>query len=849
MFMPCNKPIHRFLLLCACCCLLVSGLRAQQWTKNLLPGSNFSEIKAAFEAWTLSHPMKAGGAEDETNSEYNRFKRWEAFVRPRLDESGHFPSSALSDEWFRSQRGRKTSYLIDSANWNLVGPMNDPAGGGGMGRLDVIRFQPGNSQILWAGSANGGLWKSMDAGISWAVCNTDHLPSLGVADIAIDPHNTNTMYIATGDGYGYEAGGAFWGGTYSAGILKSSDGGLTWDTTGFSASQTSKNIVQRLLLNPSKPAILLAAARDGLRRSSDAGLSWSIVLNEHIFDLEFKPSADSIVYASGNHSVYKSSDRGLTWSVLNSAIASSNGGRISLAVTPANPNYIYALTDSINLYRSTDGGLTFIRMTSPAGLVTFYGYYDCVLSVSPINPGTVCVGGMQIAKSTDGGASWGIVGNWTSFPNTDYVHCDNHDIEFLPGSDSTFFSADDGGLFKTKDGGTTWTDLSSGLCITQMYRLGSSATNPDIIYTGVQDNGVYQFQTNVWTNALGGDGMECVVDYTNPNNVLVSLQNGNMGLSTDGGLTFNTVGPPAPASWTIPILEHPVLPNVFWAGYDEIYTSTDGGLNWQSITSGLLTAGSTLVVMAVAPSDPSRLYAGGYSELHALMSGGAWTDISAGLPLTNNVITAITVSEYDPNRIWVTLSGYIAGQKVYTSIDAGLNWTNYSGSLPNIPMDAITFENGSKDRLYLGTDFGVYYRDSLMTDWQPFNRGLPNIVVDELEINYKSGKLLAATYGRGLWETSLSELVSVHELHEENSYSVYPNPTKGSVVVMGGGGLLDKATLYNALGEVVISYKGEDLRFTDSRCRFDISTVPNGAYFLILDSGMTRSVTKLLLCK
>jgi photosystem II stability/assembly factor-like uncharacterized protein len=852
-FMKTARDQFRSLILIAGCCLFfLNGAHCQEWTRNIAPGSTFFEVKAAFDAYYTNHGPFAGGRETEENSEYNRFKRWEAFVRPRLDAQGHFPASALSREWFRNKQTKRSP--SGPANWTLIGPTTVPLGGGGMGRLDVIRFQPGNPNILWVGSASGGLWKSVNGGNTWMNWNTDQLPSMGIADIAIDPHQTNTMYLATGDGYGYEAGGYFWGGTYTAGILKSTDGGLTWDTTGFKAIQSDKNIVQRLLINPSHPSTLLAAARNGLWRSADAGATWTLVLNNHIYDMEFNTSNDSVVYCSGNGSVYKSPDTGISWTALDTSIHSTPGGRISIAVTNANPNYIYALTDSTLLYRSADGGATFVKMTSPGNLINFYGYYDCVLSVSPRNPNMVCVAGMEIGESTDGGASWVMEGNWAGFPAANYVHADNHDIEFFPGSDSTFFSVNDGGLFKTTDGGNTWADLSAGLSISQIYRVAIAASDPGLMYLGLQDNSVIQDNANSWNVMVGGDGMECVVDYSNSNNVIVSTQNGSMSLSTDGGVTFNTLNPGGgitpPASWTIPIIQHPTQPNIFWAGYDEVYQSSDGGVSWQTISTGLLTPGSTLQVLGVAGSDPLRIYAGCYNEMHTTPDGGlSWTDISNGLPLLNNVVTSLAVSSRDPKRCWVTLSGYETGHKVYQTNDAGLTWINFSGTLPNIPADAITYEIGSPDRLYLGTDFGVYTRDSSQSDWQYFNTGLPNVIVDDLEINYQSGKMRAATYGRGLWETVLPELVSVQELPKPIALTVYPNPTQGSIVIAGSLAGVSKITLVNALGQELIVSRPEEMIWKDNACRFDISAFPNGFYFLKIESANSSYVTKVILSR
>src|SRR6185503_1400270 len=181
-------------------------------------------------------------------------------------------------------------------------------------------------------------------------------------------------------------------------------------------------------------------------------------------------------------------------------------------------------------------------------------------------------------------------------------------------------------------------------------------------------------------------------------------------------------------------------------GKTQVYRSTNSGTDWTQV--GNLN-GDYLVDLAYAPSNPNYIYAMSPSSFFASTNGNTFNQRTNFPPSLS--ATAMAVSNTNPNKLWVTSSGYSDGEKVYVSNDGGVTWTNYSTGLPNLPVNCIVYQNGSNDALYVGTDVGIYYRNSAMSSWQPFFNGLPNVIVNELEIQYSSGKIRAATYGRGLW--------------------------------------------------------------------------------------------------
>ncbi len=728
---------------------------AQPWMQDISPNGeqNFYDIQRAFNQYWEGKNTK------EKGKGWKQFKRWEWFWEQRVYPSGRFPDAMhLFNETqkVRASRGVRTDG--SGGNWTSMGPSTAAGGYSGIGRLNCVRVHPLDPNTILVGSAGGGLWVSSDNGASWST-TTDKLPSIGVTDVLIDPANPNLIYIATGDGDG--------GDTYSIGVMKSSDAGATWNTTGLIWATSQTRRLSRLLMHPTNSSILFAAG-NGIHRTTDAGTTWTQVNGSTFRDLEFKPGNPNVLYASGNNSqVYRSTNGGDTWSQINTGMSGS-GGRTSLGVSPANPEYLYALVANpsnngfLGFYRTTNGGDSWtIRANSPNLLgwemdgsdAGGQGWYDLAIAVSQTDANEVYIGGVNNWKSTDGGASWNIISMWYGTGVVAEVHADQHDLWFEPGT-NTLYVANDGGVYRSADGGSGWEWLGAGLTITQFYRLGLSATNPDILIGGTQDNGSKSVNAGTWSDVLGGDGMECLIDYSNENIMYGSLYYGDIRRSMNGGGSFVSVtnGITESGAWVTPFVIDPFDPNTLYAGFNNVWKTTNRGDSWEQISQ---VGGGTLGFVEVAPSDPNVIYAGRSSGLFRTTDGGAtnWTQLP--LPPGTGSITYLAIHPANPNLIWVTRSGYSAGNKVYRSENGGATWTNISGALPNVPVNCITFQNNSPERLYVGTDIGVYYRDLLTSDWQDFNTALPNVRVTELEIQYFVGKIRAATYGRGIWESAL----------------------------------------------------------------------------------------------
>ncbi len=725
------------------------------------PNVNFYELQKAFyKDWEGKEIGKGQG--------YKQFKRYEAFMLPRVYPSGYLPAEAITAELSNLFSQTRSGA---AGNWTAMGPTTVPTNGlsypsAGIGRINCIRFDPQDNNIIWVGSPGGGLWKSINGGTSWT-SNTDNFATLGVSDIAIHPTNSSIMYLATGD---FDASD-----TYSIGVLKSIDGGVTWSTTGFTQSTSSYYRIGRLIINPTNPDVLIAATNAGIMRTANAGVTWTTVQTGIFSDLEFKPGDPNTVYAAsyangGAARMYVSTNGGTSFT-LATGTPTSDALRISVAVTPANPAVVYALICNNaagykGLYKSTNSGVSYTLVNSTPNLLSGdeagansggQGWYDLSLAVSPLDANLIYVGGVNTWKSTNGGTSFTITGHWYggNSGNIPFVHADHHNFEFQPNS-SVIFTGNDGGVRKSTNGGSSWTDLSNGLQITQFYRLSIAKSNAEIVYAGAQDNGTNKYNAGAWQSVLGGDGMQPLVDYNNANIVYSAIQYGDIRRSTNGGTSYTSIKPAAApnGAWITPYVLHPTTSTTIFAGYNEIYKSTNSGSTWTALTNNL-SGGSLYEVMAIAQSDANVIYAGLYNKLYKTTNGGtSWTSIVAGLPITQAAITSIAVSNTDANKIWVSFSGYAATAKVYYSANGGTTWTNVSTGLPNIPVNTIEYQNGTDDAIYVGTDVGVYYKSNTVA-WTSFMTGLPNVKVCDLDIHYATGKIRAATYGRGLWQSDL----------------------------------------------------------------------------------------------
>lgn len=858
--------------------LFTTYSQAQVWMRELEernPNPNFFEIREAFEEYAegkMGRAIEGISPEEFEKYEkeipgYEQFKRFEHFWETRVDENGNFPEPGAYWKAYLQQQAIEKSNSTDTSNhgnWSIIGPTFAIPSGGGMGRINVVRFDPQNSNIVWAGAPAGGLWKSINAGSTWQATTTDKLPSISVSDIAIHPTNSNVMFLATGDepGTGSDPN--------SIGLLKSTDGGVTWSTTSLLYSIGAGRKISQIEFNPMHPDTILLATNVGIIISGDGGNTWATSKTGVFKDIELNTANPDIVYACTSAGIYKSTDAGFTFGIATIATGFPTGiSRIELEVTAANPNVIYALCADNNdgyraLMKSSDGGLTWqLQSTAPNLLgwstdgsdVGGQGFYTLTLAVSPVNENILFVGGVNIWKSTNGGNTFQASAHWYGGNGIPYVHADIHCLTFKPLATgvsvaSTLYVGSDGGVAKTTNAGQSWTDLSKGLQIMQLYRMSQSMSNPSIIIAGAQDNGTNLFNGTFVDQVQGGDGMDCQISPFDDNVMFASFPNGSISKTTNGGSAFYDVTPTGQdglGKWLTPYAMSKSNPDLIYAGYKEIYRSSSLGeqASWVKVTTNL-SASQTYQYIAVAPSDDNYVYACTNNKIFKSADGG--TTWAAKYTVTSgSSIKYLTVSDENPEVVFATISNFGSVLKVMKTRDGGATWTNISKTgLPAVPVNCSAYQMNNFERIYVGTDLGVYYTDTTLTSWLPFNNGLPNTIVSDLDISYVGKKLRASTYGRGIWESDMiiSDVDGIEDVNARIDFTIYPNPAANVLTVR------CEMSLINKLQFELIDMLGSQLILGDLKSdytKIDVSEIPNGVYFLKVKGASNASLKKVVI--
>ncbi|MEM0998376.1 MAG: 3-coathanger stack domain-containing protein [Bacteroidota bacterium] len=744
-------------------------LPAQTWLemwKNP-EGHTFHDIQQAFYDYYETHDVKRGDG-------HKQFKRWEYYMESRAGEDGTVmnPQVKAFNNYLEyvqtrsfTEETERTASL--GGDWTFFGSQDHIKGttgyNGGIGRINVVAFHPTNASTIYAGAPAGGLWKTTNTGATWTPL-TDGIDFWGVSGIVVHPTSTNTIYILTGDGDGSSS--------RSAGVWKTTNGGSTWSPTGLNINyETSTTDGYKLLMDPTNSNVLYAVMTNGLHKTTNGGTSWSVIRSGNFRDMEFKPGNSNTLYLSSTNTIYRSTNAGTTWSTAQTV---SGANRIALGVSPANANYVYAFCGSSTgsgsfkgVYRSTNSGASFsLRGTTPNILGysssgsdnSSQSWYDLALAVNPNNANHIITGGVNVWESTDGGNNFSIQSYWIEgSASYEYTHADIHELVY---NGNTLYCGSDGGVYRSTNNGGNWSDISSGLGITEFYRFGGTPQNVGLYVGGAQDNGSNKLTSPipdlVMEHIDGADGMEAAVDPTNVNVVFTTRQYGSLWRSTNGGNTHSSITPSnlGGGPWVTPFILNPGNAQTILAAYNDVGVSYSQGGNWINLTSGSINGG-TNKCLAIAESDTNRIYVVKTGKVWKSTNFGSnWTDITSGLP--GGTYTYIAVSNTDANRIYVTRSTWTANSKIFMSTNGGSSWTNYSGTgLPNVPANCVVYEAGSDNGVYIGTDAGVYYRDDNLTDWVDFSNGLPFCRVMEMEINPLANRLRAATYGRSIWESDL----------------------------------------------------------------------------------------------
>lgn len=780
---------------------------------------------------------------------FKHYERWAWNNRLDIDEKGNVNNRNTSLTQYQDVYLNNQKSTNNYGNWSPLGPTNWINGNSGYnpgnGRVNAITVDPNNSDIIYACAASGGLWKTNDGGQSWNAL-TDDFPVLGTSDVEINPLNTEIIYLGTGDRDGLN--------TYGVGVYKSIDGGATWNPTGlFDAEPELSLIVNCLEINPINPNIIFAGTKSGLKRSVDGGDNWeSIIPFGDFMEIKFNPENPNTVYAARDDKFYRSTNGGTSFQTIWD-FPTLNVGRIAFDVSKADTAYIYALISDINadfmgVYRSTDGGLTFTEMVN-GDEINLLGYandgsddgsqawYDLAIAASPTNRDEVYTGGINVWGSINGGTDWSINTKWYySGDNSVYSHADIHSLDFYG---NTLYCGSDGGVFKNSSN-NGWQNISTGLNITQIYRM-SNSYNGSTVSVGTQDNGTNVFNST-WKHIRGADGMETIIDYSNPNIVYCSIYYASIYKSNSGGDNssniFSAEDKGETAAWVAPYIIDEINNSTLYVGAENIYKTTNSGAYWTKITD--LNNDTYFDYIAIAPSNSNYIYAARSDMFIRTTDGGfSWDNIN--IP-TGGTVTGIEISSSNPERVFVSTSSNSTGYVIY-SPDACESFTIsypaiYSG------VNNIAYENNTENGIYAATNFGILYINDNLTDWVDYSQNMPTVKVTELDIVENINKLRASTYGRGVWESGLySETVDVESVNNIfSNFIVYPNPVETMLSLDFGDLDVSKFYIYNSAGLGVYL-----LDNVDSKLTIDVSSYVEGSYFVkVITTDKKEIVQKFL---
>lgn len=769
-------------------------------------------------------------SEEEFENDYLRWKRWEYYNASRLDEEGRLNPNVnrkIYDGWqnFQSRQSNPGQSLIESSysTWIGFGPTTVTRYGAGYnsgyGRVNCIAFHPTLANYLIIGTPQGGIWKSTNNGASWSSL-TDNLPSSAIGGLVWDRTNANVMYALTGDG---DASGSGFVSSYgynvpSLGVFKTTDGGTTWQVTGDFPGVVGNFYGYKLIQHPTSASTLFAATTDGIYKTTNGGTTWTQEQTGNFTDIEFKPGDPTIMYAAQRSSstpLWRSTNSGDTWATASTGLTTSSS-RIAIGVSANQPNYIFVLAGGATgfgsfrgVYRSTTSGTpSFSLMTSTPNILGYpndgsdnqdQAGYDLGIEVDPDNASTVITAGINIWRSTNGGSSFGTTSRTQWFDDVltvDYVHADIHNITYNP-LNNYLYSVSDGGVGYSTDDGLNWTFIPGSLQILATYHADWYEADANLIGCGTQDNGQDNRYTasNTYRHIYGADGFDCVIKDDDPNTI-VYVANGSIHKTTNGGSTETDVSPSGVGTFPHLARDYNSNTRIFAGDGNNIYRSTNFGGSSGSWTT--FTAGVGSRVLTTCPSNSSRLYCSNGTTLQRSDDATAATMTFATKSGTPGYPTGVNLTDIEarPSNslyIYASFGGYVAGKKVYYSSDGGDNWTNLSGSLPNVACHSIAVD--ASNSVYVGTDIGVFVRSISMTDWQPFYNYLPRTPVSELMVNNTAGRIIACTFGRGnfytdLYSTCPPNLNIVGNLSGNHFYEASSTVTSTATASQGSGNFL-----------------------------------------------------------
>ncbi len=682
------------------------------------------------------------------------------------------------------------------------------------GRISDIAIHPDDQSIWYVAVGSGSVWKTVNAGTTWTTIFDDQ-SSYSIGCIAIDPNSPDIIWVGTGENVSGRHVG--WG----DGVYKSLNGGKTWSNMGLKESEH----ISKILVDPNDSNTIYVAAEGplwsaggerGLYKSEDGGKTWNISLeisrDTGVTDVEIDPVNPNTLYAAAyqrrrsvaafmgggpESGIYKSDDAGESWRKLTEGLPKGDMGKIGLAVSPIEPNVVYATIES-NLdqegfYRSPDKGESWEKRSSYTSGGTGPHYYQEIYA-SPHQFDRVYQMDVWMQVTDDGGKTFNPIGER-------HKHSDNHALAFDPNNPDYLLSGCDGGLYETFDHGETWKYFAN-LPLTQFYKMSLDNDLPFYnVHGGSQDNssqlgpsrtlnqnGIFNSD---WIITTGADGYACAIDPEDPNIIYGEWQNGNImrydkrsGERVDIKPQPEKGDDPPRWNWDTPLIISPHSNTRLYIASQRVYKSDDRGDSWAAISPdltrnifrleqeimgrtwsadalwdhGAMSIYSTITSISESPLQEGLIYVGTDDGLIQVTEDGgqAWRKVEKipGVP-DRYFVNEIRASKHDKNTVYAALDNHKTGDLkpyLFKSLDRGRTWTSIVGDLPQKTIVwAVTQDHKQPDLLFIGAEFGIYFTADEGKHWIKLKGGVPTISFRDLEIQERENDLVGASFGRGFY--------------------------------------------------------------------------------------------------
>jgi photosystem II stability/assembly factor-like uncharacterized protein len=677
---------------------------------------------------------------------------------------------------------------------------------------DINAVHEGERLTVYIGSASGGVWKSVDGGITFKPV-FDKQPSLSIGSIAIDPSNPKTVWVGTGESWVRNSV------SVGTGIYRSRDGGDNWDAVGLPDSEH----VSRIVVHPKDSNTVYACAlghlwnsntERGVFKTTDGGKTWNKILYRNdgtgCAEMAMDPQDANVLYAamwdvrrepwnfrSGGpgSGLFKTTDGGATWHELRKGLPEGDLGRIGIAVAPSNHSRVYAVVEARNhtaLFRSDDAGESWAEVNNSFN-ISGRPFYFARLAVDPKDADRVYKTGFFLTISEDGGKSFSAAISMSEGPG-DRVHGDLHALWIDPDNPNQMFVGTDGGVYKSLDQANHWRFLSN-LPISQFYHVSFDMADPYNVYGGLQDNGSWMgpsrgidgIPNRAWRNIDFGDGFWAFSDPSDADYAYAEYQGGKIsrfrkstGESKDIKPLPRAGEPDFRFNWNAPIHLSPNHPGTIYLGGQFLFRSRDHGESWERISPDLTTNNparqhqelsggltidnsdaekyETIYTIAESPKNGNVIWAGtddGNVQI-TRDEGKHWTNVVKNVPglPANTWVSMIEAGHFDAAVAYATFDGHATGDMktyVYRTKDYGKTWTSLSTPEINGYAHVVREDLVNANLLFVGTEFGLFISLDGGTHWAQFKGNLPNVAVRDIAIHPRESDLILATHGRGIY--------------------------------------------------------------------------------------------------